>query len=166
MIRDATPTDAAAIAEIYNHYIRNTVISFEEVPLAPDQMGERIEAVQGNAYPWLVLEQEGRVLGYAYANLWQQRIAYRHSVEVSVYLSHLHCGQGVGSLLYSELFERLSQLDLHVAIAGIALPNDSSVAFHEKFGFRKVAHYQEVGYKANQWIDVGYWQKFLDSSPK
>jgi L-amino acid N-acyltransferase YncA len=161
MIRDATLADAARIAEVYNHYILNTVVSFEEVPLTSEDVTGRIEAVTCNSYPWLVLEQEQTLVGYAYANRWQQRAAYRHSVEVSVYLSHQHLGKGLGLRLYDELFRRLATLDLHVAVAGIALPNEASVAFHEKIGFRKVAHYQEVGYKFNQWLDVGYWQKFL-----
>ncbi|KZY72856.1 phosphinothricin acetyltransferase, partial [Oleiphilus sp. HI0065] len=111
--------------------------------------------------PWLVAEIDGRVIGYAYAAPWRERSAYRHSVEVSVYLEQKIALRGVGSLLYSALFEALEASDVHVALAGIALPNDRSIALHEKFEMKKVAHLSQVGRKFDQWIDVGYWQRIL-----
>jgi len=160
VIRDATPADAPGIAEIYNHYIVNTVVTFEEVVVSAEEMGRRVGAVT-ERFPWLVLEAEGRVAGYAYASAWHARAAYRHSVEATVYLAKDCVGRGLGSTLYRALLDRLPTLGVHTVIGGIALPNEASVAIHEKFGFEKAAHYRQVGRKFDRWIDVGYWQLIL-----
>ena len=97
-------------------------------------------------------------MGYAYATKWHKRAAYRHSVETSMYLAYDRQGQGIGSKLYAQVLRTLPERNVHAAIGGIALPNDASVALHEKFGFKKAAHYQEVGFKFDRWIDVGHWQ--------
>lgn len=157
-IRACTPADAADICAIYNHYVRNTVITFEEEPVSVSDMRLRIENCT-RTYPWLVREIEGRVVGYAYATRWKERAAYRHSVEVSVYVAANSFREGHGRALYAELIARLAQRGCHALIGGIALPNDASVALHETFGFTKVAHFTEVGHKFGRWIDVGYWQK-------
>lgn len=162
-VRPVQPADAPAITAIYNHYIENTVISFEEVPLTPGEMEQRIRAYTVN-YPWLVAEQDNQLVGYAYANQWQVRCAYRQCVETTVYLGQGESGRGYGAALYRELLTALQQRGLHTAIAGIALPNEPSVRLHEKCGFRKVAHFSEVGYKFDRWVDVGYWQKHLASA--
>ncbi len=99
--------------------------------------------------------------GYAYASEWKSRCAYRYSVETTVYLHPDARGKGIGTLLYQELIRKLSKLELHAAIGGIALPNDASVALHEKIGFKKAAHFKQVGYKFNKWVDVGYWELIL-----
>lgn len=161
MIRNAQPNDAAAIVEIYNHYVLTTTITFEEQPVAAAQMAERIAEVQAAALPWLVAERDGQVAGYAYASKWKPRSAYRHSVECSVYLDRQAVGGGVGSRLYEALFADLKSRGLHVVIGGIALPNESSIALHEKFGLKKVAQFEQVGFKFGRWVDVGYWQKTL-----
>src|SRR5688572_12376242 len=160
MIRSATTADAEAIAEIYNHYIVHTYITFEEEPVSPEQMRGRITEVQTN-HPWLVYEQNGSTEGYAYANRWHTRCSYRRSVETTVYVDSAKLDKGIGSQLYGELIRMLQGADLHVAIGGIALPNEGSVALHEKVGFAKVAHFKEVGRKFDRWIDVGYWQLML-----
>ncbi len=161
MIRQATTADAAAIAAIYNHYVRNTSVTFEEQAVTTEQMAERIVQVQADALPWLVLEQNGELLGYAYATKWRVRSAYRFSVESTVYVKEGIIGQGIGSQLYHQLLNELKALGLHLVIGGITLPNEKSVALHEKFGFEKCGHFQQVGYKFEQWRDVGYWQKLL-----
>ncbi|MBX3622893.1 MAG: N-acetyltransferase [Rhizobacter sp.] len=161
MIRAAAPGDAAALAEIYNHYVAHTTITFEEQPVAPDQMAERVRDVATASLPWLVAEGEGRVLGYAYAGRWRPRSAYRHSVETSVYLRDGSGRRGLGSGLYEALFAALQAQGVHAVIGGIALPNESSIALHEKFGMKKVAHFEQVGFKFGRWIDVGYWQRVL-----
>ena len=102
-----------------------------------------------------------QVVGYAYAGRWHDRSAYRYSVETTIYLDADHLGKSIGSGLYAALLQQLKERGMHVAIGGIALPNPGSVALHEKLGFRKVAHYGEVGFKFNRWIDVGYWQHAL-----
>lgn len=160
MIRDAERSDAEAIARIYNHYIEKTVITFEEVSISVEDMCSRIvETTQSLA--WYVFEIEGRVVGYAYASKWKGRCAYRYSVESTVYLDPDVVGKGVGSKLYSRLLDALKEKSYHAVIAGIAIPNEGSVALHEKFGFIKVAHFKETGWKFDRWIDVGYWQLLL-----
>jgi L-amino acid N-acyltransferase YncA len=101
-------------------------------------------------------------MGYAYAQPWKGRSAYRYSVEVSVYLDHQITQQGIGSRLYGELFQILAERGFHAVIGGVTLPNPVSVRLHEKFGFEKVAHFKEVGYKFGKWIDVGYWEKIVN----
>jgi phosphinothricin acetyltransferase len=160
ILRLAQPADAEAICAIYNHYISNTCISFEEVEVNIAEMSARIHEVT-QQLPWLVLEEEGQIRGYAYATKWRVRPAYRHSVETSVYLAHDVRGRGWGRQLYEELLVRLRGQGLRTAIGGVALPNDASVALHEKMGYEKVAHFQQVGHKHGRWIDVGYWQKLL-----
>ena len=160
MIRDVSILDATTIAEIYNWYIAETAISFEEEPVTAEEMAGRIQAVTQH-YPWIVLESDGTLVGYAYARRWHERSAYRHTVEVGVYLAHDRVGCGYGTELYRELISRLPTFGIHAAIGGIAMPNDASVSLHEKFGFTKVAHYREVGFKFGTWHDVGYWQLLL-----
>lgn len=162
MIRDATIDDAAEICTIYNYYIENTVISFEEQPLNVDEMQKRMETVQSYNLPWLVYTDNNVIAGYAYATRWHSRASYKYSVESSVYLKHDSAGKGIGSGLYADLIKRLKSLDYHVVIGGIALPNPGSVALHEKFGFEQVAHYRETGFKNGRWIDVGYWELILE----
>lgn len=161
MIRIASIKDAGAIAGIYNYYIVNTVITFEEQEVTAGQMAERIDEVLSLPLPWLVAQRSGQVAGYAYANKWKARSAYRFSVETAVYVDRSHVGEGLGSKLYEALFAALRERGVHVAIGGIALPNEASVHLHEKFGLQKVAHFEEVGFKFGKWIDVGYWQKVL-----
>lgn len=161
MIRTATPQDAEAIAGIYNHYIENTVVTFEEEPVSPQDFSRRIGDVLSASLPWLVAEQDGTILGYAYATPWKQRSAYRFSAEATIYLQHTSGGQGIGSRLYGALLPMLRQRGIHAVMGGIALPNSASVALHEKFGFRKVAHFEETGFKFGRWVDVGYWECIL-----
>ena len=157
MIRLASKADASQVAGIYNHYIENTVVSFEEQRVSDEEIEARIDAVIPS-FPWLVYEEGDQILGYAYASRWHGRCAYRYSAESSVYLDASAVGRGVGSALYERLLNELRAMELHTVIGGIALPNPASVALHEKFGFKKVAHYEEVGFKFDRWIDVGYWQ--------
>jgi phosphinothricin acetyltransferase len=159
-IRDATARDAEAICAIYNPHIRNTIVSFEEIEVPISEMRERIAGVM-QSFPWLVAEQNGALLGYAYAGFFTDRSAYRHSVFSTIYVHEKAQRKGVGTMLYSALLERLRAPHIHVVIGGIALPNAASVALHEKCGFKKVAHLSEVGFKFGRWIDVGYWQIVL-----
>jgi len=160
-IRPATRNDAAAICDIYNHYVLNTVISFETEAVSVDEMAARIEETL-TQFPWLVYEVEGRIIGYAYASKWRLRRAYQYSVEGSVYLVQDYAGRGVGTLLYQALINELTKQNVHAVLGGIALPNPGSVALHEKLGFVKVAHLPQIGRKFDQWLDVGYWQLILD----
>jgi phosphinothricin acetyltransferase len=161
LIRPATQEDAAAICRIYNYYVLNTTISFEEEAVSDSVMAGRIS---GGTLPWLVAEQDGAVLGYAYATPWRVRPAYRHAVESSVYLLHGSAGRGLGRQLYVALLAALRGRGLHCVIGGVAQPNPASVALHEALGFRQVALFEEVGFKHGRWIDVGYWQLKLEAS--
>lgn len=162
MIRNIQAQDSAHIAAIYNHYINHTVITFETHPISSEAMEQRIKS-HNTALPWIVYEEKGEVLGYAYATNWRSRNAYRFSTESSIYLGKDHHGKGIGSKLYQALLDQLKDNNIHAVIGGISLPNESSIALHEKFGFQKVAHFKEVGYKFDRWIDVGYWQLTLNT---
>lgn len=160
MIRAYQPSDAAACAALYNPYIRHTVVSFEEAEIAEAEMVRRVAKVQPD-FPWLIWEEGGQVLGYAYAAPWNERAAYRFAAESTIYLHPEATGRGIGTQLYQALLHRLQAQGIITVIGGIALPNAGSVALHEKLGFEKVAHYARVGYKFDRWIDVGYWQRFF-----
>lgn len=156
-IRSANLTDAAQIAEIYNYYIQYTHQTFETEPLSAEDMRTRISEVLGN-FPYVVAEENGEIFGYAYAAQFKLRRAYEFSVEVSIYVKNDTKQKGIGTQLYTQLFAELRDTDIHAIIAGISLPNDASIRFHEKFGFEKVAHFREVGYKLGRWVDVGFWE--------
>lgn len=156
-IRPIQLEDAAQIAEIYDYYIQNTHTTFETEPLNAQEIQERISQIVKN-FPYLVAEEEGEILGYAYASRFKLRQAYEHTVEVSIYVKNDAKQKGVGTKLYMELFDLLEETNIHTMIAGISLPNDASIKFHERLGFSKVAHFKEIGYKLGRWIDVGYWQ--------
>ena len=161
MIRPANTADAAAIAAIYNHYVLNTCVTFEEEAVGKEDMAQRMSETFAAGLPWLVWDDAGIILGYAYASKWKSRCAYRYSVESTVYLDQAATGRGLGTKLYSTLLAELRTKKLHGVIGGVALPNAASVALHEKFGFQKVAHFKEVGRKFAHWIDVGYWELIL-----
>lgn len=161
MIRSADKSDAAAIANIYNYYVLNDFSTFEEQTVSEKEMQTRIEQVYSDKLPWLVAIDQQQLVGYAYANKWKTRSAYRHSVEISVYLDKAEQQKGLGTQLYAALFDLLKNKPVHVVVGGITLPNAASIALHEKFGLSKVAHFKEVGYKFGQRQDVGYWQKIL-----
>lgn len=158
MIRAATSADIKSLVEIYNYYIENTAITFEENTIDVAELTKRIALVTEFGLPWLVLEHQGHIIGYAYATKWKERSAYRFAVESTVYLHHQHLGLGFGYKLYNALFDELKRRELNTVIGGITLPNAASVALHEKLGMKKVAHFERIGFKFGQWLDVGYWQ--------
>jgi phosphinothricin acetyltransferase len=160
-VRSASAADADALARIYNYYIDNTVITFEEERVSSDAMAARVAEVHGFSLPWLVAEVDEKVIGYAYAGKWKVRSAYRHSVETTIYLARGHEGRGVGKTLYSALLPPLRARGMHAVIGGVALPNEASIALHEKLGFNHVATFREVGFKHGRWVDVAYWQLLL-----
>ena len=157
MFRPALSSDAAALCAIYNPYVLGTTITFEEEAVTEADMTGRIQKVQ-EAYPWLVLEEDGQVLGYAYGSIWRTRPAYRFSTETAIYLAEDARGRGLGVQLYRALLEELRQRRFHLALGGLALPNARSVALHEKLGFEKIGHMKEAGWKFGAWVDVGFWQ--------
>ena len=162
MIRPALPDDAPQICGIYNHYVEETVITFEEQTVSGAEMSRRIVDTT-TTFPWLVTEIDGSIAGYAYATAWKSRSAYRFAVETAIYLKPDLTGRGVGHELYAALIADLRERHLHSVIGGIALPNDASIALHEKLGFRKIGIFPEVGWKLSAWVDVGYWELVLNS---
>ena len=161
-IRPAASDDVTAIADIYNHYVLASTVTFEESVLGEAEMAGRVRDVSDAGLPWLVAVQARRVVGYAYATPWRGRSAYRYSVEVSGYVDPGFQRAGAGSQLYRALIYELVVLGKHSAIAVITLPNPASAAFHEKLGFAKMAHLKQIGFKFGRWLDVGYWQRLLD----
>lgn len=162
MLRPATITDAAAVAGIYNHYVAHTIVTFEEEPVTAAAMAQRISETLAAGLPWFVCSKpDGPILGYAHASKWKSRCSYRYSAEATVYLDPSATGRGLGTKLYSAVIAELRALQLHAVIGGVSLPNPASVALHEKLGFQKVAHFKEVGFKFDQWIDVAYWELML-----
>jgi L-amino acid N-acyltransferase YncA len=156
-IRQVKLSDSAQVAEVYNYYIQNTHHTFETEPLGAEEMQRRIAEIMEH-YPYLVAEEDGEILGYAYATRFRMREAYEFSVESSIYVKNDAKQRKIGTQLYVQLFDELAETDVHAIVAGIALPNDASIIFHERLGFEKVAHFNEVGYKLGRWIDVGYWE--------
>jgi L-amino acid N-acyltransferase YncA len=156
-VRRGTPADAAACAAIYAPYVTDTAVSFEDVAPTADEMAARIAA----AVLWLVLEDEGRVVGYAYAGPFAPRAAYRWACEVSVYLERGREGRGGGRALYEALLSGLRDRGYRMAVAGMTLPNPASEGFHRALGFEPVGTYRRIGYKHGAWHDVAWTQKAL-----
>ena len=160
-IRVALPSDAEGVAAIYTPIVRDTFISFELVPPSIEEVRSRITATT-ECLPWLVAIGElNDVTGYAYASKHRERSAYQWSVDTTVYVAAKVRGGGIGRRLYNSLFEELATLGYFQAFAGIALPNEASVAFHEALGFEAIGVYKNVGYKCGAWRDVGWWQSSL-----
>jgi phosphinothricin acetyltransferase len=164
-IRIARPHDAADIQAIYAPYVRDTAISFERDPPAVEEMARRIAAVL-ELCPWLVCEEDGRVVGYAYAGRHKERHAYQWSVDVSAYVRREFQGRGIGGALYRELLAIGRRQGFFNAYAGITLPNAASVALHESVGFTPLCVYRNVGFKMGRWHDVGWWELRLAELPR
>jgi L-amino acid N-acyltransferase YncA len=123
-------------------------------------MKARIIDITGE-YAWLVYEEDSQILGYAYFSKWKVRTAYRFCAESTVYLRNGFEGRGLGTLLYTKLIDIAKKKQMHALLGGITIPNDKSIKLHEKLGFRKVGQLEQVGFKHNQWLDVGYWELLL-----
>jgi L-amino acid N-acyltransferase YncA len=154
--------DAEQIAAIYEPVVRETAISFELHPPGPDEMAERIEAVT-SGHPWLVSEEAGVVLAYAYATAFRGRAAYRWSVETTVYVHREHQGHGVGRGVYRGLVDLCTLWGFANAFAGIALPNPGSEALHASLGFTRIGIFPNAGHKLGEWHDVAWWHRPLAS---
>jgi phosphinothricin acetyltransferase len=161
MIRNVLLSDAARIAEIYNYYIEHTIITFEEDQIDAGEIERRIKAVQRKHYPYIVYEENGQLLAYAYLNNWRTRSAYDITLETSIYTDIDYVGRGIGTVLYKELIDRSKVINIHSLIGVISLPNGASQRLHEKLEFRLVGNFRESGKKFNQLIDVEFWQLSL-----
>jgi L-amino acid N-acyltransferase YncA len=158
-LRHADPArDGADCAAIYAPAVADGATSFEEAP-APtaDEMADRIAATS-QTHPWLVIEEGGRVVAYAYASQHRARAAYRWAADVAIYVGDDHRRRGAGRRLYLALFSLMRRQGLWVACAGIAMPNEASVGLHRAVGFEAVGTYRDIGWKAGAWRDVSWWQ--------
>ncbi|MDR1177821.1 MAG: GNAT family N-acetyltransferase [Spirochaetaceae bacterium] len=165
MIRTVSLEDAGAIVFIYNYYVKNSPATFEEIPLSARDMAARIRTV-GENYPWIVWEENGEILGYAYMHRYHERAAYRYTAEDSIYIRAGCEGRGIGRALLENLINAARKMEIRVLLSIITVPNEASVGLHEKFGFKKAGQFHEVGYKFGQWLDVGYWELLLDAEEK
>jgi len=160
MIRAVKMKDAGQIREIYNYYVENTVITFEEDSIDLSEMEKRIKK-NTRTHPWIVLEEDGQIQAYAYGSPWRVKSAYRFSAELTVYVHKNSRGKGYGTELYKTLIDKMEKKGMHCLYGVIALPNEGSTGLHEKLGFTKCGHFNQVGYKFDKWIDVGYWEKVI-----
>lgn len=161
-IRQATVDDIPQIQQIYAHHVLSSTATFEETPPTEQEMTERLEQVRSLDLPWLVAEQEGRILGYCYAAPYRPRPAYRYTIEDSIYLAEGETGKGIGHELLVALLEHCEQGPWRQIIAVIAgTQNQSSIALHRKLGFAHAGTQPETGYKFGQWIDVVFMQRAL-----
>jgi L-amino acid N-acyltransferase YncA len=163
-IRDARAADAEVLLAIYRPFVNDTVVSFELEPPSVEEFSQRILAAQSR-WAWLVAVQDGRVAGYAYASAFRPRAAYQWSVEMSAYLASGFRGQGLGRALYERLISILTAKGYCTAYAGITLPNDASVRFHQALGFSAVGVFRRAGRKFGAWHDVSWWQRPLRDEP-
>jgi phosphinothricin acetyltransferase len=157
-IRKATLEDAYTICRIYNYYIENTTVTFETLPISESEMQKRMEEIINTGYAFYVGEISKKIIGYYYTHHWNNRFAYATTVEESIYLDRNETGKGYGTQLFEHLLHQIDKSKFHVLIAGICIPNESSVKLHEKFGFKQMSHMKEIGRKFDQWQDVGHWQ--------
>ena len=152
------------MVEIYRPHVEDSWASFELVTPTAEEIAARVARAQ-ERHEWLVADAFGEVLGYAYGGAHRAREAYRFTVEVSAYLAAGAQGRGVGAQLYARLFDRLAELGYCNAVAGVTLPNDKSVAFHERLGFTPVGVYHRIGYKFGAWRDVAWYERALRDGP-
>jgi L-amino acid N-acyltransferase YncA len=161
-IRPATIADAAACAAVYAPYVTDSCISFEYEPPSAEEFAARIAGAHG----WLVAEDDGEVVGYAYGSRHRERAAYDWAADVAIYSAATHHGRGMGRALYEALFELLRSRGLRTLCAGVALPNDASDGLHRALGFEEVGVYRRIGWKFGCWHDVRWWQLQLgDGAP-
>ncbi|MDS0526617.1 GNAT family N-acetyltransferase [Clostridium sp. SHJSY1] len=157
MIRNVKVEDSKEIVDIYNYYILNTCITFDMNELSLKEMEEKIKAKR-NKEPWIVYEEENKILGYAYVGEWRSKAAFNFTKEVTIYLNPKKKGSGIGTKLMEELIKMCKESGIRTLISVITVPNDISSSLHEKFGFNKVAYYEKVGFKQEKWLDVESWQ--------
>lgn len=157
MIRKANVKDCYKILEIYNHYVQNTIYTFETTPPSIKEFEKRFIDSQID-FPWFVYELDGVVVGYAYASYIRWKEAYKWSCETTIYLKHTTTTKGIGTKLYDVLIDELIARNFVNIYAVLAVPNPISVRFHEKYGFTKTAHFPKIGYKFNKWVDTAWYQ--------
>ena len=160
MIRDFQPQDLSQIVSIFNHYVENEACTFQLIPFTDEDMVKKIDLIQKH-YPFLVIEENQEVLGFAYGSRWREKQAYDLSVETTIYLQPYLKGKGIGSRLYKSLIDNLKSRGYHLLVACLTLPNPASVKLHQRLGFQEVGEFTHAGRKFDRWHNVSYWQKLL-----
>lgn len=160
MIRRVELQDAKAITAIYNEYVAHSVVTFETEPLREEDMRSRMVDIS-SSFPYYVCEVEGKVVGYCYAHAWKERMAYRNTLETTVYVHSGYHGKGIGTALMVQLIEACRREGYHVLIACLTEPNEASAMLHRALGFRKVSLFKEVGVKFGRWLDVADYELIL-----
>ncbi len=163
MIRKVNPADAATIAAIYNHYVAESDATFDTDAVSVDDMRQRILAIAQH-YPYLVWEEDGRVVGFCYAHGWKTKPAYNLTLETTIYIDPEYARRGIGQRLMLQLIDECRESGFHTLIACITGGNEASVLLHEKLGFKKVSHFESVGLKFGRWLDVVDYQLMLRES--
>jgi len=159
-VRPAAAQDLPSLTAIYNHYVVHTPITFDLAPFEPEQRRPWFDEHRAHGrHRLLVAEADGRVIGYASTSRWRPKPAYDTTVESSVYVHPEAIGRGIGRLLYTTLFDAMAGEDVHTIVAGVALPNDASVALHERCGFSRVGVFAAVGRKFGRYWDVAWFQR-------
>jgi L-amino acid N-acyltransferase YncA len=164
-IRPARDEDFAAIASITNHYIETTTIHFASEPVRDDDLRAHWQTTRAR-HPFLVVEEAGHVVAYAKSSTWRERAAYSWTAETGLYVMHDARGRGLGKPLYRALLDELAKRGFRSAVAGIALPNDASIALHRALGFERVGVFRDAGWKMDAWHDVEWWQKRFETDPR
>ncbi|MCX6146944.1 MAG: GNAT family N-acetyltransferase [Candidatus Kapabacteria bacterium] len=164
VIRLAKISDSENIYNIYKEIVENSTISFEYEIVSRYEIERRIQSVIAN-FPWIICEVDGKFAGYAYANKHKERSAYKWCVDTSIYVDKNFYKMGIGKALYTKLFDILKAQGFINAYAGIALPNDASIALHKSLGFEIIGIYHKTGYKFGKWIDVSWWEKKIQDLP-
>jgi L-amino acid N-acyltransferase YncA len=160
-LRPFSWSDVPAITAIYSHYVRNTAITFDtEVP-GEEAIAEKYAGLKRLGHPLIVAEEDGKVLGYAYASFYRPRAAYRFTCEDSIYLDPSATGRGLGKAMLTELLAQSAAFGFKQMLAVITADTANSIAIHEKFGFKRVGYYKAVGYKFDRWHDIVHLQKTL-----
>lgn len=161
IIRDVTVADIPSLLAVYQHYVLNTAITFEyEVP-SLEEFTLRVKKISSR-YPYLVAEENEKIVGYAYASKFKERAAYDWAVETSIYIDESKKNKGIGKLLYQTLEEKLKVQNVTNLCACISYPNPGSICFHESFGYKTVAHFHQCGYKFHSWYDMIWMEKFIN----
>lgn len=161
MIRAFQAKDLVQLLEIYNYYVLHSNVTFDDEELSLEAFQKKVHRINSE-YPFLIFEEDGHILGYAYGSKFRPKPAYQNTVESTIYLKYSVKGKGIGTMLYSKLIGVLKQKNFHIVLGVLTLPNDASEKLHKKLGFKKVAHLNEVGLKFKQWHDVGIYQLKLN----
>jgi phosphinothricin acetyltransferase len=164
-VRPADVKDLGQLNDLYNRYVLETHFTFDIEPMTLESRREWFGHYSNTGRHRVVVGvSDGSVIGYACSSRWRPKPAYETSVETSIYIAPDAVGRGIGTRLYEELFKQLQGEDVHRALAGIALPNQASIALHERFGFKRVAHFTEQGRKFDRYWDVGWYEKAMGDS--